>query len=148
MLYSILLQIHSVWRWVVLILLVWAIVSAFSKWRSGAAYTENDRKRGFFTATSTHIQLLLGLILYLMSPNVVFGAGTMKDPVLRFYTVEHILLMLIAVVLVSLGYSLVRKRKEDKAKFRTQFIFFLIGFIIILLSIPWPFREALGGAWI
>lgn len=145
--YSILQQIHSIWRWVVLILLVWTIISAFSKWRSGAAFTESDRKRGFFAATSTHLQLLLGLVLYLISPNVKFGPETMKDPLLRFYTMEHILLMLIAIVLISIGYSLIRKRKEDKAKFKTQFYYYLIGLLIILAAIPWPFREGLGGAW-
>ncbi|MBK6905193.1 MAG: cytochrome B [Saprospirales bacterium] len=147
MLYTIIQHAHSGWRWVVLILLVWAIVSAFGKWRSGATFTETDRKRAFFAMTATHLQLLFGLVLYFISPYVKFADDTMKDPLLRFYTVEHIFIMALAIFVISGGYRRSLGRATDTAKFKTQFYYFLIGLLLILAGIPWPFREGLSGAW-
>ena len=148
MFYTILQHAHSGLRWVVLILLLWSVFAAFRGQQTGAAFTEADRKRGFFTMLSVHIQLLLGLLLYfLLSPYVRFEGGVMKDAMLRFYTVEHISLMLIAIVLVTMGYTRAKRKTDDKAKFKTQLVYFLIGLILILVSIPWPFREGLNGSW-
>lgn len=147
MLYTIIQHAHSGWRWVVLILLVWAIVSAFIKWRKSSAFAEADRKRAFFTMTATHLQMLFGLVLYFISPYVKYADDTMKDPLIRFYTVEHIFIMVLAIFVISVGYRRALSRASDDAKFKTQFYYFLIGLLLILAGIPWPFREGLSGAW-
>lgn len=141
-----LVHAHSGLRWVVLILLVVATFMSLLKWRSNAPFLESDRKLNFFTMLSTHIQLLLGLALFFMSQKVAFVAERMKDPVTRFFTVEHSVMMLLVIVLVTIGYSRSKKAAEDAQKFRTAFIFFLIALIVLLAGIPWPFRN-LGAAW-
>jgi membrane protein DedA with SNARE-associated domain len=95
----------------------------------------------------THIQLLGGLILYFISPYVKFEGGVMKDAVARFYTVEHISMMLIAVALITIGYSKAKRAANSAAKGKTTFWFYLIGLLVILAAIPWPFRSGLGGGW-
>jgi uncharacterized Tic20 family protein len=147
MLYSILQHAHSGFRWIVLILLVWAAYTAFTKWKGEVSFTDDDGKRGLFTMLAAHIQLLVGFVLYFMSPYVKFTGETMKDSLLRFYTVEHISLMLIAIVLITLGHMRAKRGRDDAAKFKSQAVYFSIALVLILISIPWPFREGLGGSW-
>ena len=144
--FDILKHAHSGWRWVVLALLIYAIFNAFTKWQSGKTFEEKDRKINLFAMVSTHIQFLFGLILYFMSPSVQFGSATMKDSMLRFFTVEHFAMMFIAVALISVGNAASKKAAEDKSKFKKTFIYYLIGLIIILVAIPWPFRG-FGNGW-
>ncbi|MEK7253387.1 MAG: cytochrome B, partial [Bacteroidota bacterium] len=101
--YDILRHSHSGLRYVVLALLLAAIFKNFLKWQSKAPFTDGDRKLNLFTMTSAHIQLLLGIVMYLISPKVQFNAGMMKDSMLRFFTIEHNLMMLIAIALITIG---------------------------------------------
>lgn len=137
-----LIHAHSGLRWVVLFLLISAIVVAYNNSKKGTPYSKDANKIGLFALIFTHVQLLLGLILYFTSDLVKFGAGVMKDSLLRFYTVEHVLMMLISVILITVGYSKAKK----SGSWKKQFTFYLIGLLIILLAIPWPFRN-LGGHW-
>lgn len=99
-----------------------------------------------FTLIITHIQLIIGLVLYFISPKVVFQAASMKNSVLRFYLVEHISLMLIAIIIVTIGYVKWKKATEGTAKMKQLFWYYTIALFLIILSIPWPFRIA-GAAW-
>ena len=145
--YSMLKHAHSGLRWVVLALLLAAIVNALIKWRSGKGYTDSDRKTGLFAMIFVHVQLILGLILYFIySPAVQFNEYTMSDKVIRFYTVEHLTTMLIAIALITIGYSQAKKKVEAAQKFRATFTYYLIGLILILAGIPWPFRFP-GAGW-
>jgi len=137
---------HSGLRWVVLLLLIVAIVNALIKWRNGKDHTDGDRKIALFAMTFVHLQLILGLILYFISPAVQFNASTMSDKVLRFYSVEHLTIMLIAIALITMGYSKAKKGMEAAQKFRPVFVYYLIGLILILAGIPWPFRMP-GAGW-
>jgi len=142
--YNGLLHAHSGLRWVVLILLLVAIFNAFSKKKSGL-YSEGDRKLALFTMISVHIQLLIGLVLYFISPLVVFSSESMGNTIQRFYLVEHISLMLVAIVLITIGHSKSKKAIADSKKFGAIATFYLIGLILILASIPWPFRIETAG---
>ncbi|WP_421976715.1 cytochrome B [Roseivirga seohaensis] len=143
--YNGLLHAHSGLRWIVLILLLTAIFNAFSKKKSGV-WTAKDKKISLFAMVFTHVQLLIGLVLYFISPKVNFVEGFMKDDVLRFFAVEHILLMVVAIVLITIGHSKSKKAVTDAKKFGAIATFYLIGLILILASIPWPFRN-LGSGW-
>jgi len=145
--YDILRHSHSGLRWVVLALLVAAIFKNFLKWQSKAPFADGDRKLNLFAMTAAHIQLLLGIVLYFVSPKVQFSDVTMKDSMVRFFTVEHNLMMVIAIALITIGYSKSKKATDDVRKFKLAFIYFLIGLLLVLAGIPWPFRENLGGAW-
>jgi hypothetical protein len=71
----------------------------------------------------------------------------MEDAAVRFYTMEHLVGMLIAIALITIGYSKSKRAATDAKKFGAIATFYLIGLILILASIPWPFRENLGGSW-
>jgi hypothetical protein len=146
MLYTLLVHAHSGFRWVVLILLVLAVVNAFRKWRGKNAFTDSDRKLNLFALISAHLQLVFGFLLYFISPKVIFSAAAMKDAVLRFFLVEHSFMMVIAIALITIGYSRAKRTDVDELKFRRTFILYAFGLLVILGGIPWPFLEY-GAKW-
>lgn len=140
-----LLKSHSGLRWILLLSFILTLIVFYRAAYSGKS-SKNSKFYALFTLIITHIQFLLGLSLYFMSPKVVFAASSMKVAVSRFYLIEHISLMLIAILLITIGYSKWKKINNAKAASKKLFTYYLIGLILILISIPWPFRD-LGGAW-
>jgi len=137
---------HSGIRWIVLLLLIVAIVNAFMKWRSGKSFTDMDKKLFLFTMIFTHVQFIIGIVLYFTSPKVVFSGESMKNAVNRFYLVEHSLMMFLAVLFITIGYGKVKRLTDDTAKFKSGFTYYLIALVLLLAGIPWPFRG-LGAGW-
>lgn len=134
---EILVRAHSGLRYVVLGLLIAAIYTAFTrKSDPNASYS----KVYLWAMIATHTQFLIGLILYFTSPKVNFGM--MAEKLYRFYSVEHITGMLIAIVLITIGHRQAKNLNHGKT-----FAYYGIGLLIILASIPWPFRSDLGGNW-
>jgi len=155
-----LLHIHSALRWVVLILMIATIADSairmyrpFKESERKLALFESERKLALFALISLHTQFLIGILLYFFSPKMqhIFsnrGEDIMGDSTLRFLVVEHPIMMLIAVILVTVGYSRAKRQSEHWAKHRMTFFYYLAALILILLSIPWPFREVgLGRGW-
>lgn len=140
---SILAHTHSGLRWVVLGLLVYAILNAL---RRKSTYEKSDRLLNMFTMVSLHIQLVIGLVLYFTSSKVSFVEGWMKVKLLRFYGMEHILVMIIAIVLVTIGHGKAKRALDVTKKHKTIILYYSIGLLLILSSIPWPFRN-LGAGW-
>jgi hypothetical protein len=139
--YKGLLDLHSALRWIAIILMIATIVDSLV--RMYRPFKDNERKLALFTLISLHTQLIIGLLLYFVSPVIAaaFEAGhIMKNPVGRFYLVEHLLGMLLAITLVTIGYSKAKKQSEHWSKHKIIFFYYLFAFIIILISIPWPFR--------
>lgn len=142
-----LLHLHSALRWVALILLIITIYDNLS--RMYRSFNSTDNKLALFTLIVMHIQLLIGLVLWGSQLADIIGSNgqIMKDKINRFYIVEHFLGMILAVTLVTVGYAR-QKRQADKAiKHRMVFGYYLTAFILVMVSIPWPFREAIGRAW-
>lgn len=135
---------HSGLRWIVLALLVFAIFNAFTRKNK---YEKKDRLIYLFTMVSFHVQLLIGLGLYFSSNKVSFAAGFMKSEMYRFYGMEHLLGMLIAIVLVTVGRKKSDKAQDPATKHKIIRVWYTIALLVVLAMIPWPFREALGGAW-
>lgn len=146
MLYTILKHAHSGFRWIVLILLLEAIVLSIYKLGSKKDYTKLDKSVGLFLMALSHIQLLIGLVLYFISNKVVFSAESMKSDLLRFFLVEHVAMMVVALVLITVGYVKVKRSNSSKLKHKRSLIFYGIALVIILLAIPWPWQE-LSAAW-
>lgn len=150
MLYNILRHAHSGLRWLVLILLIAAVVVAIQRLRARNTYTDGNRKLYLFALIATHLQVTGGLLLYLLpttgggSPKVNFDMA--MDKFYRFYTVEHITTMLIAAVLVTIGYSRHKRLTDATDKHRMVALFYGLGLLLILIAIPWPFRVA-GAGW-
>jgi membrane protein DedA with SNARE-associated domain len=139
-----LVHAHSGLRWLVLGLLLYAIYNAIG--RNKSSYEKKDKMVNLFAMISLHIQLLLGLILYFTSPKVSFASGWMKDAALRFYGMEHLIGMLAAIVVITIGRKLAEKQETPTQKNKKIAIWYLMGLVLILASIPWPFRG-LGGRW-
>ena len=144
--YPMLQHAHSGLRWLVLVFLVLAVVNAASKWNGQTPFGPKDKRLNLLALIFSHVQLLLGLGLYFISPKVMLSAEAMSDRLLRFFTVEHIAGMLIAITLITIGYSRAKRHATDLKKFRATFWFYLIGLIVILVSIPWPF-QGYGTGW-
>ena len=152
--YTGLLSLHSYLRWVILILELVVLYKSFTGMTGGRAFTAGDRKAGLFLMISAHTQLLVGIYLYFAGPwgvatiqNLGFGA-VMKDSVARFYAVEHIFGMLVAIVLITIGRGVSKKAIPDAAKHRRSFWLFLVALVIILATIPWPFRAGIARPWL
>lgn len=126
-----LLHLHSILRYVILILVLISIFQAITA--GNKPYTATNKKINLFTLISAHVQLLIGLVLYFMSPMVDFSQ--MKNPIIRYWNVEHISMMLIAIVLITIGYSKSKKAIGDKAKHRAIYIYYTIAVVIIFVGI-------------
>ncbi len=139
------LVIHNILRWAVLLFGFWAVLAALYAVLSKRNYNRADNRISLFFMTSCDIQLLLGLVLYFTGmwfEKVKSGMGAvMKDPVERFFAVEHALMMIIAWLLVHIGRSMVKRADTDAQKHRRTLIYFSIALIIIIAMIPWPFRQ-------
>lgn len=137
---------HSGLRWIALILLLVAIVNAAKSQNSGN-YIKKDKMINLFAMIFLHIQLLIGLGLYFSSSKVNFIEGWMSEEIFRFYGMEHLIGMLLAIIIVSKGRSNAEKKmKGSRNKHRKILKTYLIALILILAFIPWPFRG-LGAGW-
>lgn len=143
--YQLLVHTHSGLRWVVLATLIIVIVNSIGKTNGSRAFTNKDRRLSMMALIFVHLQLIIGLILYFISPLVIFSGESMKNEILRFYLVEHLSLMLVAIILITVGYSRAKRAIDEGKKFKNILVFYLIGLILILISIPWPFRFDTAG---
>jgi hypothetical protein len=130
--YSILLQIHSLLRYLVLISLVVVIIKSLLGMMNKGQFGVWDNKASLYLLIFTHLQLLAGLFLYFASPNVRFGGGVMADKLARYWTVEHIFGMLIAVALITMARITSKRMTADSDKFKRLFIFNLIALVIVV----------------
>ena len=135
-----LVHLHNLLRWVILILLVVSIFQAFTK-------KEGLKKTSLFLMISAHITLLLGLFQYFTSEVAGFKmiervggmANVMKDPMARFWVVEHISVMFLSIVLITIA-----RRKAKVLQYKPTLILLAIAFLLIMAGVPWPFREAIA----
>jgi len=148
--YTGLLHLHNLMRYVVFILLIIAVFQSLQGWMSKKTYTTGNNKVSLFLLISSHLQLVIGLVLYFISPIVEAARsdmGTaMKDAQLRFWAVEHIFAMILAIVLITLGRIMAKKATDDIIKFRRQSIYYLLALLLIFYAIPWPW-AAISRPW-
>lgn len=143
--YQTLIVYHSIIRWLLLAALLYALLRAWKGYRSRTAFSKADNAVRHWTATVAHIQLVIGMILYTQSPVVRYfwkhfreAAGTMDT---LFFGLLHILLMLSAIVMITVGSALAKRRNTDQDKFRTMLIWYTAALCIIIIAIPWPFSP-------
>ena len=149
--YSVVLAIHNILRWVVLILAVIAVVRAYMGWFGKKGWSPIDRKVGMFVGMSIDIQLLVGLLLYVFFSPLTRGAlqnfgAAMSVSTMRFFAVEHVVFMVLAVVFAHLGSILPRKVEDALAKHKRAALWFTLTLLIVLAGIPWtrPLFPGLG----
>ncbi len=148
--YNVMVHLHSVGRWIVLLLLLFAIVNSLLAGRR--PFIKSDNRLGLLLTIFADTMLLIGIYLYFVGPwgYKQFAAFSsfgemMKNPTARFFAVEHQVGMLLAIILIHIGKAQARKPIGDRAKHRRTVIFYLIALLIILVSIPWPFRVIGSG---
>lgn len=147
--YTGLLHLHNLLRWIILILLLVALFRHLAGMNNKRAVSAGDKKVDLFLMIAAHITLILGLIQWSVGDfgfNFIRTAGfgvVMKNAAMRFWAVEHLTGMLIAIVLITIGRGKV-KRAVDYTAHKKAFWFFLLALIVILAAVPWPFREAVA----
>ena len=143
--YITLLVIHSLVRWLVLTSLLFAIYRAYNGWFSSKSFSKFDNTARLIAATVAHIQLGVGLCLYFISPIIDYFLHNYEEAVkvgeIRFFGMEHSLMMLISIIIITIGSVKVKNKSKDDEKFRIIAIWFTIGLLVILISIPWPFSP-------
>jgi hypothetical protein len=135
--YEFIQKFHSGWAYLALLLLVVAVVNSFIGMSSKKEFTSKDRKIALFGLIGTHTQLLIGLILYFVSPLGFASLGQMSDKALRLTSLEHPLINIIAITLITIGWSKHKKLTTSESKFKTFSIFYGLGLLLILSRIPW-----------
>jgi len=139
--YTGLKHLHSFLPYLLLTVLVLALVKSFIAYRTNQAHTDAHRKNGLIVLILAHIQLLIGLALYFISPKSVAAlsdmGAAMKDATLRLYALEHPLMMIIAIVFITMAYSKSKKDIADSLKHKVKSVYYLIALVLILSRIPW-----------
>jgi len=130
---------HSYIAALALAFILYAIVFNAYSWIKNKSFSKANKMANLLGMTSAHIQLIFGLILYFVSPLGIsnFSGEAMKNSLFRLHIIEHPLTMLIAVVLITIGYSKTKNLTDDNKKYKKIVIFYLIGLILILIRIPW-----------
>lgn len=138
-----LLSLHSIFRWLVLFSLIYAIYVAFKGKIKKLPFTKKTDHIRHWTATLLHIQLMVGILLYTQSPtvNYFFEKGIEGWNEFTFFGAVHLFLMLTAIAIITIGSAKAKRKLTDSEKFKTMFRFFSIGLLIILIAIPWPFSP-------
>ncbi|WP_339884027.1 hypothetical protein [Polaribacter vadi] len=134
-------EVHSYWAYLVLLILIFAVANAIIGLTQKKQFTDKDLRIGLFALIATHIQLLIGFVWYFMSPwfdlLTTDAATVMKTKEVRLLAVEHPLMMIIAIVLITIGWSKHKKKTTDTAKFKMFAIFYGLGLLVLLSRIPW-----------
>ncbi len=133
--YAGLLHTHSFLRFLVLILLLIVIVNSFLGMSGKKPFGKVDNLLGLSLFSVTHTQLILGILLYFQSSFVKFGGETMKDANMRYWTVEHITLMLVSITLITMARITSKKMPDDAAKHKRMLVFNAIALVLILMAI-------------
>lgn len=148
--FDVLRSSHSGLRWVVLGLLLAAIIGAAKNLKSGK-YEKSSKMINLFTMVVIHLQVTLGIVLAFFSGKISYGSNWMSEKnalgvaLYRFFGLEHILMMVLAAVLITIGRKKAEKAADPNRKHKTILIWYIIGLLIILAAIPWPFRGLAQG---
>ena len=135
-------MIHSTWAIITLVILIVAVVNAVIGLTSKKEFTDKSLRISLFALIVTHIQLIIGLITFFTSASFSFlrenvMGAVMKDATARLFIVEHPLMMILAVVFLTIGFSKQKNKKTDFTKFKTIANFYGIALLLVLSRIPW-----------
>ncbi len=135
-------MLHSGWAYITLIILIFAVVNALIGLTSKKEFKDKDLRVSLFTLIVAHLQLIIGFIAYFLSAQFAYvldnGMGAaMKEPDIRLFVVEHPLMMILAITVITMGFSKHKKQSTDNGKFKTIALYYGIGLIFVLSRIPW-----------
>lgn len=135
--YDFLHSTHSIWAYLVLALLLVAVINSIAGFVSKREFKKSDRMMGLLGLVATHLQLVFGLLLYLNSPMGLEALGEMKNAELRLTSLEHPLINIIGIILITVGWSRHKKAADSQEKFRSIWLMYGIGLVLLLSRIPY-----------
>jgi hypothetical protein len=135
--YHFIQKFHSGWAYLALLLLVVAVVNSIIGMTSKKEFTAKDRKIALFGLIATHIQLVVGIILYFVSPLGLASFGQMAESDVRIPAMDHPIMNVLAIALITIGWVKHKKGATNEAKFKSIALFYGLGLIFILSRIPW-----------
>lgn len=134
-------HLHSFMPYVLLTVLILALLKSFIAYQKGQEHTEAHRKNGLIVLILAHLQLTIGLVLYFISPITTSAftdmGSAMKDSTLRLYAIEHPVVMILAIILITRAYSKSKKNIDDRTKHKIKWVSYLASLVLILSKIPW-----------
>ncbi len=145
--------IHSILRWFILFFILIAILRSLRGFSFNQPFTTTDKKISTLLLIVTHTTVLIGIYQWIVGSwglKNIQNLGlsvVMKDAVARFWAIEHITCMLFAAILITMGKRATKLTIADRTKHKRTFWFYVIALVLILIAIPWPFRESLGRQW-
>jgi uncharacterized Tic20 family protein len=143
--YYTLLILHSIFRWLVLLSLLYCICFSIYGWRKNSVFSTWHNFMRHTTATISHVQLVIGYLIYFNSPTVTYFRQYYNEAVRQFeylfFGLIHVIMMTISVILITIGSSVAKRSSTDKGKFRVIALFCSFALLIILIAIPWPFSP-------
>ena len=135
--YNIIQKLHSGWAYLAFLLLIIAVVNSLVGLFSKKEFTSKDRKIALFALAAIHTQLLIGIIVYFVSDLGFAHLGEMKNAALRLTSLEHPIMNLIGISLITIGWVKHKKLTTSESKFKTFSIYYGLGLVLILSKIPW-----------
>ena len=143
--YSSILFFHSLFRWLVLVSLGYAIIRAYEGYTRNRPFSNIDNSVRHWTATLAHVQLVLGFTLYFTSPIIKYFFAHFRQEIgridLTFFGLIHSLCMFIAIIIITIGSALAKRKPTDTEKFKTMLVWFSLALVLIFVAIPWPFSP-------
>ena len=142
--YSSLLPLHSIFRWLILLMMLTSIYVAYNGWKLKLAFTPLANNIRHWTATFAHIQLMVGMVLYFYSPIVKYPMHVRSTALMSqhaFFKYLHIAFMLLAIVVLTIGSAKAKRASKASAQYKTILIWYTVALILILTAIPWPFSP-------
>ncbi len=143
--YSTVLALHSLFRWFVVISLCYAIYRAYRGYVNQLEFSTLDNKVRHWAVTIAHVQLTLGILVYIKSPIIQYYFSDLKNLIsdwnLTFFGLIHFILMISAVIIITIGSAKAKRKKTAPEKFKTMLIAYSIALFIIFIAIPWPFSP-------
>ena len=135
-------MLHSGWAYVTLLILIFAVFNAFSGMASKRDFKDRDLRISLFTLIVAHFQLILGILAYFFSAQFQFlrdnGMGSaMQESDIRYFVVEHPLMRILAIVLITIGFSKHKRKTADSQKFKTIAVYYGVALVLVLSRIPW-----------
>ncbi|GAA4464536.1 hypothetical protein GCM10023093_15070 [Nemorincola caseinilytica] len=147
-----LLVFHSCFRWLVLGSIALSLYRAYRGWKGKKLFSRTDNSIRHITATIAHIQLLIGISLYFISPLIKYFLGdfgkAVHDRQIRFFGMEHSLMMLVGITILTIGSAKAKRKTTDNEKHRTVAIWYTVALLVILSSVPWAFSPLVSRPWV
>jgi hypothetical protein len=140
------LFLHNLFRWLVVLSGLWVLFRVWTGFLKHSEWTNKERIAGLVFTSLLNLQFLLGILVLFLGPLHAVSAYShmgeaMKNPVLRFFAIEHPFMMLLAVIVAQAGFSLSKRAATDRAKFLRATICYTISAILIVAAVPWPFSK-------